>query len=137
MMVRTVDSDWSHEADFAAAPISASQARQFVGRHLAAHGLQALVEDVGLVVSELSTNAVAHAQTPFTLTLSRTHGSVVIDIQDGSNSVPVKSTPDAMETSGRGLILVESLSQDWGSNTSSQGLKSVWASFPAPRQALV
>jgi hypothetical protein len=35
-----------------------------------------------------------------------------------------------MEMSGRGLMLVELLSQEWGTRTDDHGFKSVWASFP-------
>ena len=56
---------WSHETHLAAEAISASQARVFVSRHLLAHDLANLVDDVRVVVSELATNAMLHAQTPF------------------------------------------------------------------------
>lgn len=122
--------DWSHETVLAAEPMSASLARDFVRLHLVAHLLGFLVEDVRLVVSELATNAVAHARTPFLVTLSSADGTVLLVIRDGSTSVPVRSVPDALDMSGRGLLIVESLSQEWGSSTDGHGNKSVWASFP-------
>lgn len=122
--------DWSHQSVFPAEPMSAALARDFVCRHLVAHHLRHLVEDVRLVVSELATNAVAHAQTPFIVTLSSANGSVLLDIQDESTSAAVRSAPDAMDMSGRGLMIVELLSQEWGTSTDAHGFKSVWASFP-------
>jgi len=110
--------------------VSASLARDFVCLHLVAHHSAHLVEDVRLVVSELATNAVAHAQTPFLVTLSRANGSVLLAIQDESTSAPVRSAPDLMGMSGRGLMIVELLSQEWGTSTDGRGFKSVWASFP-------
>lgn len=68
--------DWSHETVLAADPMSVARARDFVCTHLVVHDLLHLVEDVRLVVSELATNAVAHAQTPFAVTLSSANGSV-------------------------------------------------------------
>lgn len=123
--------DWSYETVLAAEPHSAGLAREFVCLHLAAHHLSHLLEDVRLVVSELATNAVAHAQTPFAVTLSRADRSVRVAIRDGSPSAPVRSTPDVMDMSGRGLMIVELLSQAWGISTDRHGFKSVWASFPS------
>ena len=122
---------WSHETILAGEPISAAHAREFVCVHLVAHHLVHLVEDVRLVVSELATNAVAHAQTPFVVTLASENESVRLAIQDGSPSPPVLSTPDVMDMGGRGLMLVELLSQAWGTSTDAHGFKSVWASFPS------
>jgi anti-sigma regulatory factor (Ser/Thr protein kinase) len=121
--------DWSHETVLAAEPRSAALAREFVSLHLGAHHQRELVEDVRLVASELATNALTHAQTPFGMTLSSVNGSVLLAIRDGSSSVPVRSAPDVMGMSGRGLMIVELLSQGWGTSTDGHGFKSVWASF--------
>ena len=84
-----------------------------------------------LVVSELATNAVVHARTPFTVTLSSAHGSVLLDIRDASIAAPVRSASHVLDLGGRGLMIVDILSQDWGTSTDAHGFKSVWASFPA------
>lgn len=123
--------DWSHETVLAAEPMSAALARDFVSVHLVAHQLLHLVEDVRLVASELATNAVAHAQTPFAVTLSSANGAVRLAVRDESPSAPVRSAPDVMDMSGRGLMIVESLSQRWGTSTDGHGFKSVWACFPS------
>jgi anti-sigma regulatory factor (Ser/Thr protein kinase) len=123
-------SDWSHETVLAADPKSAALARDFVSRHLVAHHLSQWVEDIRLVVSELATNAVAHAQTPFSVTLSSTDGSLLLAIHDGSAEAPTRSAPDVTQATGRGLMIVEVLSHKWGTSTDGHGCKSVWASFP-------
>jgi hypothetical protein len=105
-------------------------ARDFVCRHLVVHHLAHPVDDVRLVVSELATNAVVHAQTPFGVSLSRVPGSVLLAIRDESESPPVPSAPDDMDIRGRGLMIVELLSREWGTRTDDHGFKSVWASFP-------
>lgn len=97
--------------------------------HLKAHGMLHLADDVQLVASELATNAIAHAKTPFTLALSEADGLVLLVIEDESQSPLVPGTPEAMDMSGRGLMLVEHVSDDWGTNTDGCGVKSVWASF--------
>lgn len=123
--------DWSFETVLAAQPQSAALARDFVCAHLLAHHLSHLVDDMHLVVSELATNAVAHAQTPFVVTLASGSGSgmVLLNIQDGSTAAVVPYSPDVMDMSGRGMMIVELLSQDWGTSIDPRGSKSVWASF--------
>ena len=125
--------DWSHQIVLAPEPMSAGLAREFVCLHLIAHRLEHLVEDVRVVVSELATNAVRHAQTPFVVTLSMAGKEVLLTLQDESLTVPVRSAPDVMDMSGRGLMIVELLSQEWGISTDEHGCKSVWASFPERR----
>ena len=98
-------------------------------QYLVAHDLQYLVEDVRLVASELATNAVQHARTPFVVTLSEMDGVVRLAIRDGSPVPPVRSYQQVIDLGGRGLVLVERLSHEWGARTDVSGSKSVWASF--------
>lgn len=120
---------WSHETVLAAEPVSASKARDFICQHLVAHDLLYLVEAVRLVASELATDAMLHARTPFIVTLSELDGFVLLDIRDGSVSVPVRTRPQVGDRGGRGSMLVELLSHEWGVSTDGSGSKSVWASF--------
>jgi anti-sigma regulatory factor (Ser/Thr protein kinase) len=129
LVVVTVD--WSHTITLAAERRSVGEARDFVCVHLLAHHRSHLVDDVRLVVSELTTNAVAHAGTPFVLTLSSSGGITHVEVRDGSGSPVTPRTPDALDTAGRGLLIVGSLSHAWGSTTDGLGFKSVWASFGA------
>ena len=128
--------DWSYETVLAAEPVSAGKAREFVCLYLAAHDLPHLVDDIRLVVSELATNAVAHAQSSFTVTLARQNGSVRLTVQDESATLPVRGEPDLMDMSGRGLMLVALLSHAWGTTGGGSGRKSVWASFPSAQRGL-
>ncbi len=65
---------WSHETELEAESASASNARDFVCLHLDEHDLSHLVDDMRLVTSELATNALVHAHTPFTVTLAAGRG---------------------------------------------------------------
>lgn len=121
--------EWSHRTLLAAGPRSAGLARDFVGLHLLAHHLPHLVEDMRLVVSELATNAVVHAQTEFLVTLSSRSGMVLLEVRDASTSAVLPRTPTPMDTSGRGMLVVEVLSQQWGTNIDALGFKTVWALF--------
>jgi anti-sigma regulatory factor (Ser/Thr protein kinase) len=120
---------WSHETVLPAGAISASQAREFVRFHLQEHHLPHLVEDVRLVVSELATNAVTHAGTPFTVVLLADAHRVLLTVQDGSPSPPFQVATQALDMGGRGLFIVNMVSRQWGVEIRPDGIKSVWAAF--------
>jgi anti-sigma regulatory factor (Ser/Thr protein kinase) len=80
---------WAHDLELPAHASSASTARAFVSRHFVEHDLPYLTDDVQMVVSEHATNALAHAGTPFSLTLSACAHSVLLKVQDGSGCLPV------------------------------------------------
>ena len=68
-----------------------------------------------LLTSELVTNAIGHeAGQTVTLAITCTYGQLRVDVHDTSRSLPVlvEAPPDA-ET-GRGLMLVATLSDSWG-----------------------
>jgi anti-sigma regulatory factor (Ser/Thr protein kinase) len=111
---------------------SVATARDFVRLHLREHGLGALVDDVGLVVSELATNAVKHACTPFTVRLRGDDRSLLLTVHDSSKEPALERPPGPTSTGGRGLAIVDRLSHDWGVDHSHGSEKSVWASFRTP-----
>ncbi|MEV7020155.1 ATP-binding protein [Streptomyces sp. NPDC093991] len=82
-------------------------ARKLTAARLRHCGLEALVDDVTLIVSELVTNAVQHssgAQVTFTMTVR--DGFLRLTVHDGTPGRPVaRNTPDDAER-GRGLFLV-------------------------------
>ena len=120
---------WSHEASFEASATSAFQARSFVSRHLIDHRLLYLVDPVRLVASELATNSLVHAQTAFSVTLAAADQTVLLTVRDDSPALPVRRTAQAMDLTGRGLEIVDSVSHGWGTNEDGAGSKAVWASF--------
>ena len=95
-----------------------------------------LTDDVLLVASELASNAVLHAASPFTFQLRLTAWGVLILIEDQSLQLPkIPSLTDPLRRGGRGLLLVSRLSSQYGYSTSSkQGLKLVWAIIPWTNQ---
>jgi anti-sigma regulatory factor (Ser/Thr protein kinase) len=123
-------SAWSHETVLAAEPISASRARAFVCFHLAEHHLQHLIDDVRLVVSELVTNTLSQGDTPLIVTLHTEQRLVRLAVQDGSFSVPAQPAAHVVDTSGRGLSIVDRVSSNWGVTLAPDGTKSMWACFP-------
>lgn len=124
---------WTHTVSMAPEPANAARARDFVCAHLLVHGLPLLVEDLRLVTSELITNAMEHAQTPFSLTLAREGHSVVLSVQDGSPGLPRIAHADSFTPRGRGLAIVDRLSSAWGVELGSDASKVVWARFDTGR----
>ncbi len=106
-----------------------------VARHLArevAAGLPtAIGQDLELVVSELATNAVRHAQTPFRLSILTTP-TLRVEVADGSSALPAGGTPDPRSEHGRGLWLVAALTRSWGVVPLPTG-KVVWADLGPTR----
>ena len=122
---------WTYESEFVAEAASAAAAREFISGHLLHHGLSYLVDDVRLVVSELATNALVHARTPFTVTLAEGHRSVLLTVRDGSPESPVRVAASVLDTGGRGVSIVSRVSSHWGVTAAVdiRHAKSVWASF--------
>jgi hypothetical protein len=81
---------WSHATTFEATPISASEARAFVSHRLLGHRLVHLTDPVRLVASELATNALVHAQTACSVTLSADDHAVMLTVR----TTPPRFPPD-------------------------------------------
>ena len=120
---------WSCEITLAARPISASRARGFVRDRLAEHALSHLSSDVELVVSELSTNAVVHTASSFTVLLHAFEDTLLLEVRDGSRVGPTLVAAQVHDTGGRGMALVDVLCRDWGVDAHADGGKSVWVTF--------
>jgi anti-sigma regulatory factor (Ser/Thr protein kinase) len=129
--------DWCHETTLPPDLRSPARARGFVVQHLVEHRLLTLVDPVRLVASELATNAVVHAQTPFTLTLAERADAVTVSVEDARPGlVPHLDPFGTPGEHGHGLRIVDLLSQDWGVSTDAEGAKQVWASFAIRRGPL-
>ena len=120
---------WSYTSTFEATPLSAARARAFVLHRLVDHGLLHLSDSIRLVASELATNALVHAGTDFSVTLSANDHTVILTVRDDNALLPSRRAARVMDTSGRGLEIVSVLSTDWGVNEDEAGCKAVWASF--------
>ncbi|MDX3751154.1 ATP-binding protein [Streptomyces sp. AK08-02] len=83
-----------------------------------------LVDVAELLVSELVTNAVLHAASPFRLTLSASHGVLRCEVTDTGRGTPQVLCAGTGE-SGRGMFLVDALARRWGCHQDGPG-KTVW-----------
>src|SRR5215213_7039554 len=126
---------WCCSTCLPAEGLSAARARGFVSTTLEEHDLPHLVEPFRLTASDLATNAILHARTDFTLTLTGLHSKVILAVEDAvEDEVPSTELPEvtqvlAMATTGRGLGIVSHLSQEWGVTTDHSGFKTIWAAF--------
>jgi serine/threonine-protein kinase RsbW len=102
---------------FPAACVSVREARHFLLEHLRGDGNEDLAS-LALMLSELATNAVQHADTAFevdiTISPESQGRSVHVRVTDEAPGFPVPQTapPDGLR--GRGLCIVESLADSWG-----------------------
>ncbi len=104
-----------------------SAARAFVTGVLsefAESGPHPLAPAARLVVSELASNAVQHARTPFDVDVS-CNGEIVISVTDASPAPPQPRQPAPDALAGRGLYVVEQTCDEWGFTPTDRG-KSVW-----------
>ncbi|MFE7313226.1 ATP-binding protein [Streptomyces sp. NPDC057555] len=106
-----------------------------------------LADNAVLIVSELVTNALRHgAADPFELVfnsrvnarfcpawlaLTRQERGVLCAVSDGGTGAPELRPADALAESGRGLRLVDELSDSWGWTPPDQSGKTVWATVVA------
>jgi anti-sigma regulatory factor (Ser/Thr protein kinase) len=107
-----------------AVPAAVTSARLYTRRTLAEWALDGQIDTVELVVSELVTNAVRaslvlfpgeHDRWPSVrLWLSSDGDHVLIQVWDGSEAKPVLRDADPRSVGGRGLLLVEAVSEGWG-----------------------
>ncbi|HEX3090345.1 MAG TPA: MEDS domain-containing protein [Ilumatobacteraceae bacterium] len=103
--------------------------RQFVVDTLWQWDVEGLCDDATIVVSELATNSILHAQSDFTVALARQAGTVRLSVLDGSDQFPRLRDPSPTTVTGRGLRLVTALATRWGTVAVGGG-KEVWADFP-------
>jgi DNA-binding NarL/FixJ family response regulator len=110
---------------------SARQARGFVERTLATWDLVELADTALLLVSEAVTNAVVHAASASQLSMSLLRERLRVEVCDwgGGNLRLHQATED--EASGRGLALIEALSEVWGTARTDEG-KIVWFELLRP-----
>jgi GAF domain-containing protein len=111
-------------------PRAASQAREYVRKHLAAWGLDDLIATTELLASELVGNAVRHAKGPLRLRLLHSR-SLICEVYDGSLTTPRIRRAAYTDEGGRGLQLVAALCQRWGARYLHDG-KCIWTEQDLP-----
>ena len=91
-----------------------------------------LVEAVRVVIAELAGNAVRHAKTTYTVTVREDRqGSVTVAVHDDSPDQPELQPYDPTAVRGRGLQIVDGLTEQWGTLADPEDGKTVWARLAA------
>ncbi|HZF91654.1 ATP-binding protein [Streptomyces sp.] len=131
----------------AAGPVSAAlrimtseegvaQARAFTRHTLRDWSLGHRGDDAVLVVAELAANAVVHAvprapadDSEVWLGLTRADDHLTLAVSDPGDTPPVYAphATVALEEHGRGLFIVDALSEEWGWTPHAPAGKTVWA----------
>jgi anti-sigma regulatory factor (Ser/Thr protein kinase) len=148
-----VPDDWSLSSNLGplgALPTAPSLARGFVTSVLETWGLQALADATELITSELTTNVVRAATDEdgkprydqsgslplLWLRLLAGGSRLMIEVWDNipdALGAPAIRHSDELEESGRGLEIVEMLSDEWGwESVPGWNGKRVWALLAAP-----
>jgi anti-sigma regulatory factor (Ser/Thr protein kinase) len=134
-------SDWWDSPAVAACPLSAGvqsarTARRFTRDTLRDWGLTTLADDVEAIVGEFVANAISHAargvqagphMQQLGLRLLRRTGEVMCAVLDPSDTAPVLRMPGRNDEAGRGLQMVDALSDVWGWSPVTGRGKAVWA----------
>jgi anti-sigma regulatory factor (Ser/Thr protein kinase) len=130
---------------FTSTPRGARLARRLVSHRLNDWGhpyATPVNESLTLITAELTANAVRHGHVPgrdFHVQLTLTEGVFRIEVTDtrADRRPPcTPPTPDSVSESGRGLLLVDALADDWGvtPRPAAPG-KTVWAELRAPTES--
>ena len=123
-------------------PQPAKNARRFTRSTLTRWNLNPLIDDAEVIVAEFVANAMCHAgqdpakgeergpasgDTRIGLRLFRRAGEVMCAVLDPSDAAPVLKAPSQDAECGRGLQLVDALSDIWGWSPMVGHGKAVWA----------
>ena len=140
-------------------PQAAGEARRFVAATCSRWGVDDIADIVSLAVSELVTNALLHAHTEIEVELCVANGALEASVADHDPRRPVMRpsrsdlladldavagvNPELDErqslkvgtsgsvTAGRGLLIVNTLADEWGVSERSDG-KEVWFTLAVP-----
>ncbi|MDQ4132024.1 MAG: SpoIIE family protein phosphatase [Actinomycetota bacterium] len=111
-------------------PASAAATRHFLAGLLRSWRMPKLIEgDIELLASEVVTNVIRHAASPFTVIVGYDGQRLRVEVGDGSRALPEARQPDLDDETGRGLLLMEALSEAWGVTPTVWG-KRVWFEVP-------
>jgi anti-sigma regulatory factor (Ser/Thr protein kinase) len=120
--------------DFPCEPESVTAARHFV-REVLDGQPQEVCELAELMASELATNSVRHARSDFEIAV-RLGEEIRVEVRDNGSGEPARLSPSPEEPSGRGLLIVEAMADDWGVRRYADG-KTVWFTLPGSSPRLV
>ncbi|WP_331772974.1 SpoIIE family protein phosphatase (plasmid) [Embleya sp. NBC_00888] len=112
--------------------------RRFARTQAVDWGLEALTEELELLVSEIVTNVLIHGQSAVDVRM-RTYGDRLrVEVRDNEPHPPIPAaildtaeTGDDQAESGRGLLIVDAIASSWGSSPTGRG-KTTWFEMLIP-----
>ncbi|WP_416983244.1 SpoIIE family protein phosphatase [Streptomyces sp. T028] len=107
-------------------PAAVAETRKNVIARLEAWGLTDAAFVTELIVSELVTNAIRHAEPPVQLRLIHDR-ALICEVSDASSTAPHMRRARTYDEGGRGLLLVAQLTERWGTRPGTKGGKTIWA----------
>ncbi|MFJ4965434.1 SpoIIE family protein phosphatase [Streptomyces sp. NPDC088729] len=119
-----------HQAD----PQGLSDARAIVRQALADWDMAEFADDAELVTGELLVNVLLHTEGGAVLTLEvlpEPVRRIRLSVQDRSSTWPRRRSPGETSTSGRGLLLLDAVTDRWGVEPRGEG-KAVWCEIGSP-----
>jgi anti-sigma regulatory factor (Ser/Thr protein kinase) len=120
------------ERRFPRRPTSVARARDFVTELLTQWHRTDRLDDARYCTSELATNAVQHgapAGRDFLVRVAVHDELLRIEVHDSGDGAPQLRQARSTDVSGRGLLLVAALADEWGVAPRSGPRKVVWATF--------
>ncbi len=117
-------------------PEALSAARHMIRAAVRAWGAGARADEVELAADELMTNALMHTDGGAIVTIRVLTGPerrLRIDVEDRSSALPRRRDAGETGVSGRGLMLVDRLTDLWGVESRGTG-KCVWCEFVIPER---
>ncbi len=107
------------------------RARRSLREWLSAWNLQALDDEAQLLLSEIVTNALVHADSDVDLRIRRYPGHLRVEVRDSDPhpAINVGSPGEDQAEGGRGMMIVSALASAWGNSPSGRG-KTVWFELP-------
>ncbi|MER8004273.1 SpoIIE family protein phosphatase [Streptomyces sp. NPDC094149] len=115
-------------------PEALHEARHMIRAAVRAWGAKDRADEIELVADELITNALMHTEGSAILTLRVLTGSdrrLRVEVEDSSSALPRRREAGESGVSGRGLLLVDLLTDVWGVEARGGG-KCVWCEFLMP-----
>lgn len=93
---------------------SSAAAREFARRSGCTDHALDLLDDALLLISELVTNSILHGGPPIVLAIECDGDGLHVRVRDGSRTPPVQADRGDDAEGGRGITLVDLLSDTWG-----------------------
>ncbi|PZH06922.1 protein phosphatase [Streptomyces sp. NTH33] len=117
-------------------PEDLAQVRHMIRDGVRSWGARERSYEIELVADELITNALMHTEGAAVVTLrvlSGTDRRLRIEVEDSASTLPHRRDPGEQGLSGRGLLLVDRLTDVWGVEARGGG-KCLWCEFVVPEE---